>query len=714
MYGPPQRGNKPRKMSIEYQVLGRDVSITSAEDLRNWQDKTKSVVKQFVYEELPYVQYSNVVLPKVNEPSEVSVGWTDGGLDYLNVRGISVSMRNGFTGSYGTSAFDFNILGGFFQGATYLDDAGRNSASLSVSIQGTALIEQYICTETDMDGNPLEFILEDFPIYYTPAPFGASMTAYADPNSPAAVENNLQAFNSTTWDDTVKLLFSPADDCNGGFMSNQYQSYSLGFSAYGVDDDPSKIGQANMRGIWDNPFALTITVEASVPAPSGDGFRDDDFVIRWNMPEQMKVIYDYTDSEYYKAVNSSPSGIKEQYFISGDDEYNLDGFAFQYFRGEHVEVTQADKVAARNSELTPEEIAEARALLIEENWQDWFTLRQGDSISSDYMFVENPDVTTTANPDTTLTVTGVYARVLGDFVNLDTLTLDTSDYNGLLAFASVLINNVNAGVTVTSIVGTTLTLSGPVTAANNSVISFAFGNTISVPTTRVVVSSVVSVDTGASISNISGVGTNNTHVINSIVTVDAVMNTIDLEKRVTVASNAKIILASDGFTPTLLYNADGEYYKAGQQLRMKKAPPEDAFKYGGESTVTIDDRDFSYSFTEKAWFRVRSIFKCIKPMENAIGKIMPDGVIYTPDSSPYRTDAIILESSSDWCPASNAVRKTFPRSADDAGVIGYSRDTFGHFPSGDATINIIESGSLIMDDTKTMREYLKPTPLPIM
>ena len=568
MYGPQQGGNKPRKMSIEYQVLGRDVSITSAEDLRNWQDKTKSVVKEFVYEELPYVQYSNVVLPKVNEPSGLSVGWTDGGLDYLNVRGISVSMRNGF-GSYATSAFDFNIAGGFFQGASYLDDLGRNSASLSVNIQGTALIDQYICT--DMDGNETQPDENDnMPIFYAPAPFGASMTAYANPNSPAAVENNLQAFNATTWDDTIKLLFTPADDCNGGPASNYYQSYALGVSAYGVDDDPSKIGQANMRGIWDLPFALTITVEASVPAPSGDGFRDDDFVIRWNMPEQMKVIYDYTDSEYYKAVNSSPSGIKEQYFISGDDEYNLDGFAFQYFRGEHVEVTQADKVAARNSVLTPLEIAEARALLIEENWQDWFTLRQGDSISSNYMFVENPDDnTTTPDPEAV-------------------------------------------------------------------------------------------------------------------------------------------------FTPTLLYNANGEYYKAGQQLRMKKSPPKGAFKYGGKTTVTIDDRDFSISYTEKAWFRVRSIFKCIKPMENAIGKIMPDGVIYTPDSSPNRTDAIVLESSSDWSTASNAVRKSYPMNPDDAGVIGYSKDTFGHFPSGDATINIIESGSLIMDDTKTMEEYLKPTPPPIM
>ena len=568
MYGPQQGGNKPRKMSIEYQVLGRDVSITSAEDLRNWQDKTKSVVKEFVYEELPYVQYSNVVLPKVNEPSGLSVGWTDGGLDYLNVRGISVSMRNGF-GSYATSAFDFNIAGGFFQGASYLDDLGRNSASLSVNIQGTALIDQYICT--DMDGNETQPDENDnMPIFYAPAPFGASMTAYANPNSPAAVENNLQAFNATTWDDTIKLLFTPADDCNGGPASNYYQSYALGVSAYGVDDDPFKIGQANMRGIWDLPFALTITVEASVPAPSGDGFRDDDFVIRWNMPEQMKVIYDYTDSEYYKAVNSSPSGIKEQYFISGDDEYNLDGFAFQYFRGEHVEVTQADKVAARNSVLTPLEIAEARALLIEENWQDWFTLRQGDSISSNYMFVENPDDnTTTPDPEAV-------------------------------------------------------------------------------------------------------------------------------------------------FTPTLLYNANGEYYKAGQQLRMKKSPPKGAFKYGGKTTVTIDDRDFSISYTEKAWFRVRSIFKCIKPMENAIGKIMPDGVIYTPDSSPNRTDAIVLESSSDWSTASNAVRKSYPMNPDDAGVIGYSKDTFGHFPSGDATINIIESGSLIMDDTKTMEEYLKPTPPPIM
>ena len=124
-----------------------------------------------------------------------------------------------------------------------------------------------------------------------------------------------------------------------------------------------------------------------------------------------------------------------------------------------------------------------------------------------------------------MTVTGVYARASGDFVDLDTLTLDTVDYSGLLANASVSINNVDAGVTVTSIAGTTLTLSGPVTAVNNSVISFGFGDTTSVSTKRVVVSSAASVDAGVLINSISGDATEN-----AIVTVDAGMNTIDLEE----------------------------------------------------------------------------------------------------------------------------------------------------------------------------------------
>ena len=80
----------------------------------------------------------------------------------------------------------------------------------------------------------------------------------------------------------------------------------------------------------------------------------------------------------------------------------------------------------------------------------------------------------TQNENASVTVAGVYARASGDFVNLDTLTLDTFDYSGLLENASVSINNVDAGVTVTSIVGATLTLSGPVTAVDDSIISFGF------------------------------------------------------------------------------------------------------------------------------------------------------------------------------------------------------------------------------------------------
>ena len=83
-------------------------------------------------------------------------------------------------------------------------------------------------------------------------------------------------------------------------------------------------------------------------------------------------------------------------------------------------------------------------------------------------------ISVTQNENTSLTVSGVYAQVSGNFVNLSTLTLDNVEYSGLLANASVAINNVDAGVTVTSITGDTLTLSGPVTAVDNSVISFGF------------------------------------------------------------------------------------------------------------------------------------------------------------------------------------------------------------------------------------------------
>ena len=41
-------------------------------------------------------------------------------------------------------------------------------------------------------------------------------------------------------------------------------------------------------------------------------------------------------------------------------------------------------------------------------------------------------VSVTQNEDSSVTVTGVFARASGDFVNLNTLTLDTVDYSGLL------------------------------------------------------------------------------------------------------------------------------------------------------------------------------------------------------------------------------------------------------------------------------------------
>jgi len=111
---------------------------------------------------------------------------------------------------------------------------------------------------------------------------------------------------------------------------------------------------------------------------------------------------------------------------------------------------------------------------------------------------------------------------------------------------------------------------------------------------------------------------------------------------------------------------------------------------------------------------VRSIFKCIKPMENAIGKIMPDGVIYTPDPSLItgRTHAIILEASSDWKTTSEPINKLLPRNPEEVGISGYGKITVGSYPSGDLPIDFIQPNGII-DDTKTMEEILNPTPYPI-
>lgn len=187
-------------------------------------------------------------------------------------------------------------------------------------------------------------------------------------------------------------------------------------------------------------------------------------------------------------------------------------------------------------------------------------------------------ISVTQNENTSVTVTGVYARASGDFVNLNTLTLDTVGYSGLLANASVSINNVDAGVTVTSIAGTTLTLSGPVTAVDNSVISFGFGDTTSVSTNRVVVSDASSVNAGILVNGIGGVASEN-----AISTVDAAMNTIDLEEAATLASDTEITLTA------FLLQRDGQVLEAGNDYFFQYNTNTNQVVFAAASTFTLGD-----------------------------------------------------------------------------------------------------------------------------
>ena len=187
-------------------------------------------------------------------------------------------------------------------------------------------------------------------------------------------------------------------------------------------------------------------------------------------------------------------------------------------------------------------------------------------------------VSVTENENTSVTVTGVYARVSGDFVNLDILTLDTFDYSGNLANASVSINNVDAGVTVTSIAGATLTLSGPVTAVDNSVVSFGFGDTPSVSTKRVVVSDAASVNAGILINGISSVAT-----ANAIAAVDSTMNTIELEEAASVMSDAVVTLTA------FLLQRDGQVLEAGNDYFFQYNTNTNQIVFAAASTFTLGD-----------------------------------------------------------------------------------------------------------------------------
>jgi hypothetical protein len=187
-------------------------------------------------------------------------------------------------------------------------------------------------------------------------------------------------------------------------------------------------------------------------------------------------------------------------------------------------------------------------------------------------------ISVTQNENASVTVIGVYARVSGNFVNLNTLTLDTVDYSGLLANASVSINNVDAGVTVTSIAGTTLTLSGPVTAVDNSVISFGFGDTTSVSTNRVVVSDADSVNAGILINGIGGVAR-----ANAIAAVDSAMNTIELEEAATVASDA------EDNTYRIPLQRDGQVLEAGNDYFFQYNTNTNQVVFAAASTFGLGD-----------------------------------------------------------------------------------------------------------------------------
>ena len=187
-------------------------------------------------------------------------------------------------------------------------------------------------------------------------------------------------------------------------------------------------------------------------------------------------------------------------------------------------------------------------------------------------------ISVTQNENTSVTVTGVYARASGNFVNLNTLTLDTVDYSGLLANASVSINNVDAGVTVASIAGTTLTLSGPVTAVDNSVISFGFGDTATVSTNRVVVSDADSVNAGILINGINGVAG-----ANAIAAVDSTMNTIELDQAASAVSDAEVTLTA------FLLQRDGQVLEAGNDYFFQYNTNTNQVVFAAASTFTLGD-----------------------------------------------------------------------------------------------------------------------------
>ena len=187
-------------------------------------------------------------------------------------------------------------------------------------------------------------------------------------------------------------------------------------------------------------------------------------------------------------------------------------------------------------------------------------------------------VSVTENENTSLTVTGVYAKVSGDVSDVTTLILDTDEFGGLLENASVAIDNVDTGATVTEIVGNQLTLSGPVSAVNGAYVSFGFGDSASVDTNRVIVSSSNSVDEGLLINGISGVVG-----ANAIAAVDSTMNAIELEKVATVASNDELTLTA------FLLQRDGQVLEAGDDYFFQYNTNTNQVVFAAASTFTLGD-----------------------------------------------------------------------------------------------------------------------------
>ena len=160
-------------------------------------------------------------------------------------------------------------------------------------------------------------------------------------------------------------------------------------------------------------------------------------------------------------------------------------------------------------------------------------------------------VSVTQNENTSVTVAGVYARVDGDFVNLNTLTLDTVDYSGHLAMHQYrsITSTLELLLRVLQVQHLRLAALSQQLIIQSSRLVLVIP---SVSTNRVVVSDASSVNSGILVNGIGGVAS-----ANAISTVDAAMNTIDLEEAATLSSDTEITLTA------FLLQRDGQVLEAG-------------------------------------------------------------------------------------------------------------------------------------------------------